>query len=152
MIKINLKSYWRIKMAENDLCTFEDLVDEDDRVEVYEDDTSKMEKIAKKITKISALIKSPPRDPELTSDNIYANMCCIYGVLAWMEKAKTFKEIETSKDVQSWTEGDRSRTYVKSTASTSQEADLSYDELYQKYLTLLSPGNDQLEIASTPYG
>jgi hypothetical protein len=135
-----------VKMAEGDLCTFDDLVDEDFNVDKYAEDQATKTRIERKITKLSMEIKSPPRPDNLTKDNIYVNMCCVFGVLAWMEDQKL---LEVSKDIQSVSELDTSVTYANTSFS---DAHLSNAQKYEKYLKMITPGESNLECGSSLIG
>ena len=66
-----------------DLCTLKDVLDEGDiDTDVLND------KIVTKITKLSDLIRFSTGISDLDITNLDARYCCIYGVLAWLEKRR----------------------------------------------------------------
>lgn len=115
-------------MAAGDLCTIEDIKNEDlllAGVDTYDD------AMGLKITQISTeLLKKQKSDAD--PDDL--KMCCVYGVLAWLEENKV---TDYKGEVRSESEGDTSVSYNTRDSPLFQKQ--SYTEKYLIYRARVLP-------------
>jgi len=115
-----------------DLCTVDDVINEGNI-----SGTALNEKIVWKIINLSGDIKTDTKDDTLDRSNRDARRCCVFGVLAWLEKKKM---IASSRQTLQEREGNTAVVYKdESDVSTTAKQNVSYLDEYKKYLARLRP-------------
>jgi hypothetical protein len=116
-----------------DLCTVKQVKDEIDLSTDLHDT-----RIAYMITRVSNDIVHNAKDGEsLTSDDYWANMACIYGVLTWMEMEGRIKSPTVRKTITKESDGDFTYEYKSSGSRGNSEMTKSYGERFEIFLAHL---------------